>query len=82
MTSNTAAPRRACRLVLDLEGDDRDAIIRALENIILSIDREEMNSGASGGYDSGYTYTYTESDRPTHDEYVADLSAYLKRNKT
>lgn len=77
MITKTDAPRRACRLILDLEADDRASIIGALENITTRIDRGEMSSGSSGGYSSGHIYTYTESDTPTHDEFVDALRRYL-----
>jgi hypothetical protein len=70
-------PHRAVRLDLSLEADNRAALIAALENIERLIAAGEMTRGCSGGYDSGYTYTYLERDRPTHDEYAAQLKDWL-----
>lgn len=76
--TQTQKPRRACLFELTLEGDDRQAIVNSLISIATLIDRGEISSGCSGGYDSGYVYTYKESDRPTHDEYIQALNKYLE----
>lgn len=70
-------PKRACRLVLDLQADNRQSLSDALYNMASRIERGEMTQGVSGGYSSGYIYELTESDRPTHDEWARDLRAYL-----
>ena len=71
------APVRACRLVLDLQGDSRSDIVNALENIAMHIDRQELTKGCSGGVNSGYSYEYTESDHPTTEEYHSQLRVFL-----
>lgn len=77
MEGEKKPPRRACRLVLTLEADTRADMVSALENIACQLYRGEMTKGVSGGYSSGHTYEYTEAEHPTHDEYVAQLNAYL-----
>jgi len=76
-TTDASKPHRACRLVLDLEADDRKALADSLYNMADRIERGEMTKGVSGGYSSGYIYELTESDRPTHAEYMRELNAYL-----
>ena len=73
------APKRACRFELDLQADTRDELASALFNLATRIERGELSTGVSGGYSSGCVYSLTESDRPTHAEYVEQLNAYLKR---
>jgi hypothetical protein len=72
-------PHRACRFTLDIESDTRGDMVTALENIARQLDRGEMTKGVSGGYSSGYIYEYTESESPTHAEYIAELNAHLGR---
>jgi hypothetical protein len=74
-------PHRACRFTLDIEADTRDDMVTALENIARQLDRGELTKGVSGGYSSGYIYEYTESENPTHAEYVAALNAHLGKRQ-
>jgi hypothetical protein len=74
-------PQRACVLRLNLQADTREAVIDALNNIGIRIACEQMTTGVSGGYDSGYDYEYTESAEPSHDEYVKKLNAWLERKR-
>lgn len=74
-------PRRACRLVLDLEADDRQGIADALYGMASRIERGEMSRGVSGGYSSGYVYELVENDSPSHDEFFKRLTAYLDAKK-
>lgn len=80
MTEPIKPPHRACRLVLDLGADTRNDMVSALENIARQLDRGEMTTGVSGGYDSGYSYTYTEAEHPTHAEYIEQLNVYLGKS--
>lgn len=73
-----AAPKRACRFMLDLQADTRKELADALYNMAIQIERGEMTNGVSGGYPSGFIYELVENDRPTHDEFVRDLRAYLE----
>lgn len=74
-------PHRAVRLKLDLEADDRMSMIQALENIGRRIAMQELTNGCSGGPDSGYIYTYTESEHPTAKEYREQLTDWLASTK-
>lgn len=80
--SEIKQPERAVRLTLDLQADNREAVLGALRHIGFLILSGRMSTGVSGGYDSGYTYTYKESDTPTHDEYATQLEQYLQHLKT
>lgn len=75
------APRRAVSLKLDLQADSPAALIRALENIAIQIERHELTTGCSGGYDSGYTYEYCEAAGPSHDEYVRQLQQWIETER-
>lgn len=75
------APKRACRLVLDMEADTRRDLADALYNMASQLERGELTRGVSGGYSSGYVYELTESDHPTHDEWAKNLRAYLAERK-
>lgn len=76
-----SAPVRACRLVLDLQADSREDLLRTLEDIVCRIDRKEMTTGCSGGYNSGYTHEYTENAGPSHDEYAQQLKDYIAASR-
>jgi hypothetical protein len=75
------APKRACQFVLDLQADTRQELADSLYNIASRIERGEMTRGVSGGYSSGYVYELTENEGPTHDEWAANLRAYLDAKK-
>lgn len=75
------APERACRFRLDLQADDFESLCRALYNIADQMERREMTTGASGGYDSGYSYELKEGTEPSHDEYFDRLTAYLAEKR-
>lgn len=79
--SSTEAPRRAVRLTLKLEADDRGSLAHALFELSNRADRGELTNGVSGGSDSGYIYEYSESDTPTHNEYFEQLRKYLEALK-
>lgn len=74
-------PKRACLLELSLGADTQNDIINALNHLIFLIRTKSLTTGCSGGYGSGYTYTYSESEHPTHDEFVAELERYLAQER-
>ncbi|SDR18339.1 hypothetical protein SAMN05443245_3387 [Paraburkholderia fungorum] len=76
-------PKRAVQFRLEVGADSRRALADVLFNLAIQIDHEGLSShSVSGGYDSGYEQWLTMSDGPTHDEYVAQLNAWLEQNKT
>lgn len=77
-TEEPEAPRRACTLMLRIGADDRASLVRAVEEFARTIDERREPGGACGGYDYGWSYELSAKDRPTHDEYVAALDAYLE----
>ena len=78
----TPAPVRACRFTLDMQADNRQELIDALSNMADQLARGELTKGVSGGPYSGWTYEFIENEHPTHDEYFAEVRAYLDAKKT
>ena len=74
----SAPPKRACRLVLDLEADTRDDLASAIYNLAIQLERGELTQGVSGGYSSGYIYELSENEHPKHSEWAAQLRAYIE----
>ena len=73
-----ATPTRAICLTMKIEADTRDDLVSALMNFATQIDREEITTGVSGGYDSGYIYELLVDPTQTHEAYFQQLHAYLK----
>ena len=78
----TAKPTRACVFTLELEADSLVALIDALHCVALNFERHQASCLVSGGYSSGYTYTYKQSATPTHNEYIKQLNDYLAEVKS
>jgi len=72
------APRRAFCLTLKMEADSRKALVSALMNFAVNVDREEITTGAIGGFDSGATYELLIDPEQTHDIYFQQLYKHLK----
>lgn len=76
-------PRRAVQFRVDVGADDLRALSSTLFNLSNRIAAGELSShSVSGGYDAGYEHWMTVAEQPTHDEYVAQLNAWLKARKT
>lgn len=76
----SAAPVRAVRLQLDLQGDTPADVVNALEELARRVYGGELSAhGVSGGYHSGYIYSYDAATTPTHDDYVAAITAWAQR---
>lgn len=71
------APKRAFRLTLRLDADSRVDLASTLENLALLVARDELTTGASGGYDSGYVYELLHDPDQTHEQYFKQLREYL-----
>lgn len=79
---DSIAPRRRCKLKLDLEADDVRELTVALENIARHIGMGELTSrGFSAGYNSSYEYELSEDESITHESWRAALSAAIARQK-
>lgn len=74
-------PRRACVLQLELQADTPEEIEIALRDIGLRVLMGEITTGVSGGYSSGYIYSYEKRDGPSHDEYVQQLNSWVAELK-
>jgi hypothetical protein len=76
------APKRAVQFRVEIQADDMASLADALLNLSLHADRGELSShSVSGGYDAGYEHWLTVSDEPTHEEYVAQLNAWLQNRR-
>ena len=73
----STAPKRAFRLTLRLEADDRAELADALRSFADQVDREEVTTGVSGGPSSGSIYELLHDPAMTHERYFADLNEYL-----
>lgn len=71
------APRRAVRLTLVMDADSRHDLASLLLSMAEQIERGQITTGVSGGYSSGSIYELTEDPTITHDDYFAQLQAYL-----
>lgn len=80
--SESTAPKRACRLTLELQADTREALASALYHLASRVERDEISNGVSGGPDSGAIYEFAFSDVPTHDQYFEQVREYLKDRAT
>lgn len=77
------SPKRAVQFRIEIGADSLEALAATLMNLSLSADRHQLSThSVSGGYDSGYEHWLTVSDGPTHDEYVAQLNAWLVEVRT
>ena len=76
-------PQRAVRMTLTIGADTRKDMVAAIDHLCHMIETDQIHgpSGCSGGCHSGYSYEFTASDRPTHDEYMAALDAHLAAGK-
>lgn len=70
------APKRACVLKLELGGDTRADILRALNDVYDGVNDGHTNS-ACGSSSYGYSLSYSEGKSPTNREYHEQLRAYL-----
>lgn len=75
-------PKRAVQFRIEIGADSLDALASALINLSAMADRHQLSEhSVSGGYDSGYEHWLLVSEGPTHDEYVAQLNAYLEKKE-
>ncbi len=76
-------PQRAVTMTLTIGADDREGMAHALEELAYRIHSGALNgpNGASGSPSCGYSYEFNAAEHPTHDEYIAQLNAYLDANK-
>ncbi|WP_428383562.1 hypothetical protein [Nevskia ramosa] len=75
--AESAAPRRAFRLTLELHADTREDLVHALEDMAFRVATDDVTRGASGGCRSGATYELSVDPDQTHDSYFASLREYL-----
>ena len=77
----TGAPQRACRLTMRLEADTPQDMASLLENFAWRIHAGELTTGVTGGPSSGGIYEFHCAEHPSHEEYFAQLRAYLQEKK-
>jgi hypothetical protein len=72
------SPKRAVQFRIEIGADNMAALADTLLNLSIQADRGKLSThSVSGGYDSGYEHWLTVAEHPTHDEYVAQLNAWL-----
>lgn len=74
---------RACTMTLTIGADTRADMAEALDQLAIDLINGYINgpSGCSGGTRSGFSYEVKFGDRPTNEEYIAELNAYLERKR-
>ncbi len=72
------APMRAYRLTLKLDADSLHELADALCGIADRAERGELTVGVSGAPSSGYLYELLHDPAQTHDNYHAQIRAYLR----
>lgn len=75
-------PRRAYKLTLEIDADDKDSLMCELENFARRVDRDEVTDGVWGGYITGGIYVLTVDQSIGHDSYVKTLNEYLDAKAT
>lgn len=81
METTHQPPARAFRLTLKMDADTRPALVSALIDLATQIDREEITTGISGGWDSGSIYELLIDESQTHENYFLLLNQYLEKKK-
>lgn len=72
-------PRRRCLLTLKLGADDREGLIRELENIAREMRRGHLwGNCAMGGYSAGYALDVSEDETVTHDSYLEAINKMIE----
>lgn len=77
-TDKLTQPERRFVMELKLGADDRESVIRALNQIVFSLEHEGSIGSVSGGWDSGWVWSLRENPGVTHDSYIEALNAYLE----
>jgi hypothetical protein len=75
-------PTRACVLTMRLGADRRQDIVDELRQLAEQLEQGKILVGVLASPSIGGAYEYLESDRPTHQEYFAELNAYLEGLKS
>lgn len=80
----TAVPRRAYRLVLDLEADSWDELVSTVDRIGLELVQQPQREGTeitSGGYASGYHMEISHRAGQTGDRYRHELMQWCDERR-
>lgn len=84
MAEKINPPRRAVVLKAEIEADTRHDLASHLLNLATQLDRGDLQGpiSISGGFSSGHIIEPLENSEPSHDEWAAQLSAYLHARRT
>jgi len=77
-------PRRAYRLVIDLEADDYAELLNAFDSIAIQLVGEQRRDGAeitSGGYGSSWHLELAHNNSQTGDRYRRELTEWCDRRR-
>lgn len=81
-TDKTAKPpRRAFRLTLKIEADDRIELANALYQFGSQLEADQISTGVWGGPSSGGIYELSIDPDMTHDRYFEGVRQYLESLK-
>jgi hypothetical protein len=75
-------PKRRCEVAIRIGADDVNAVCRALHEIEFMYATEGMGrESVSGGPDAGWIVVDNETPTQTHDQYFAEVDAWIAKHK-
>ena len=74
-------PERAHKLITVIQADSAEELAAYLRQMAYEVQSGQLTTGCSGGYGIGSIYSYKVRPEQTHDQYFADLEAYLAETR-
>lgn len=83
MSERAEKPRRRIVFKVEIGADSWDAVVGALEDLAIEVDRGHWRgpNGCSAGSDYSFTLTASEDESVTHESYIAATRARLEAEK-
>lgn len=73
--------KRAHSLIMKVEADTKDDLVRELKHVIWRIRAGEITKGVMGGYSASNIYSYCIDPDITHDTYFEQIDAWLEQER-
>lgn len=78
-------PERAVKFYLEIDGDTREDVEHAIEDLARQFSMGEIAAAIGPGISASpswsWVYHYVEKDHPTHDAYFIALNEWLERKR-